>query len=72
MPDSAHSSEEGLQDSVAADRLRQSGQWFNLREMKRISAAVYEAFSVSWRISAHYRVEILCSLHFICQTTNPI
>ena len=46
MPSGAQSSEESLQDGVAVDGLRQSGQWFNLREMKRISSALSTAFSV--------------------------
>lgn len=29
---------------MAVDGLRQSGQWFNLREMKRISAALCTDF----------------------------
>lgn len=48
---------DGLQDSVAFDGLSQSGQWFNLREMKRISTALCTASSVSRGRSTHYSVK---------------
>lgn len=53
MPDGAQSSEGGLQDSIAVDGLRQSGQWFNLREMKRISTALCTAFFASAKGDQH-------------------
>lgn len=62
---------EGLQDSAAVDGLRQSGQWFNLREIKRISTALCTAFSKEIN-TLESEKKNLCSLHFICQTTNPI
>lgn len=40
MSDCAQNSKEGLQDSMAVDGLMQSGQWFNLREMKRIQLCI--------------------------------
>lgn len=49
MPDGAQSNEGGLQNTAAVKWLIQSGQWFNLSEMKRISTTLSTAFSNSRR-----------------------
>lgn len=59
------------------DGLRRSGQWFNLGEMKGISAALCAPLQLQeiGRVQAGREAgdgRALCSLLFICQTTNPI
>lgn len=53
----AQINEEGLQDRMVVDGLRQSCQWFNLRKMKRISSALCTAFSADQGRSTHYSVK---------------
>ena len=62
--------EGGSKAARPVDGLRQPGQWFNLKEMKRISPAPYKALSVNAGRSGHCRGKIRPGFHFICQTTK--